>query len=254
MASEDSSSARGSSSGGSAAGSPRSSPAARTHYEVLGVASSAAHADVRQAYYRAARRWHPDRFTGGSPSEADRAETQMRRVNEAWEILGTTDRRAAYDRQLQAMSTGRRATTSGFTNDDGVIRIDPRLLDPDVLHARRHAQADEISNRSSAILRVAPVLVTLGLLAAIFVFTAYARSGRGEAPPTTFPGPSLGAGIESGVCVSVIGGPSLLARPCDANADGRVIGARQPDGTCPLGTLREVELTNSAVACLGPVG
>ena len=253
VASDNSSSTRGSSSRGSAAGSPRSSTAGRTHYEVLGVASTAAHEEVRQAYYRAARRWHPDQLASGSPSDADRAETQMRRVNEAWEVLGTTDRRTAYDRQLQGAATARRTTTSGFTNDDGVIRIDPRLLDPDVLHARRHAQADEISNRSSAILRVAPVLALLGLLAAIFVFTAYARSGRGEAPATTFPGPSLGAGIESGVCVSVIGGPSLLARPCDANADGRVIGARQPDGTCPLGTLREVELTNSAVACLGAV-
>ena len=225
-----------------------------THYAVLGVTSTADHAEVRRAYYNAARRWHPDQFAGSSTAESARAEVEMRRVNEAWEVLGVAERRKAYDRQLQGLSTTRRSSSNGYTNDDGVIRIDPRLLDPEVLHARRHAQADEISNRSSAILRVAPVLGLLGLLAAIFIFTAYARSGRGSATTTTFPGPGLGAGIEAGTCVSVIGGPSLLARPCDANADGRVIGARQPDGDCPLGTNREVELTNGAIACLGLVG
>lgn len=227
-----------------------------THYKVLGVASTAEHAEVRRAYYRAARTWHPDQFAGRSPSDSKRAETEMRRVNEAWGVLGNAERRKAYDIELRGLSasTANRASANGYTNDDGVIRIDPRLLDPDVLNARRHAQADEISNRSSAILRVAPVLGLVGLLAAIFIFTAYARSGRSSAPTTTFPGPSLGVGIEGGVCVSVIGGPSLLARPCDPNADGRVIGARQPDGTCPLGTNREVELTNGAIACLAPVG
>jgi phosphatidylserine decarboxylase len=35
-------------------------------------------------------------------------------------------------------------------------------------------------------------------------------------------------------------------------ADGKVIGARLPDGVCPIGTIREVELTNGAIACLGP--
>ncbi len=224
-----------------------------THYEVLGVAPAAVHAEVRQAYYRAARRWHPDQFAGGSPVEAEQAEVQMRRVNEAWSVLGTAERRRAYDRELDGVRTAARSASTGYTNVDGVIRVDPRLLDPEVLHARRHAQSDEISNRSSAILRVAPVLALLGLLAAIFVFTAYARSGRGSATTTTFPGPGLGAGIEAGTCVSVIGGPSLLARPCDANADGVVIGARLPDGTCPLGTGREVELTNGAIACLGLV-
>jgi hypothetical protein len=177
----------------------------------------------------------------------------MRRVNEAWEVLGEVDRRRAYDRELQGLSTVDRSAANGYRNDDGIIRIDPRLLDPDVLNARRHAQTDEISNRSSAVLRVAPVLGLVGLLAVIFIFTAYARSGRGSATTTTFVGPGLGAGIEGGVCVSVIGGPSLLARPCDTNADGRVIGARQPDGACPLGTIREVELTNGAIACLGAV-
>ncbi|MDH3684202.1 MAG: J domain-containing protein [Acidimicrobiia bacterium] len=223
-----------------------------THYEVLGVASTADHAEIRRAYYRAARRWHPDGFIGVPDAESERAELQMRRVNEAWEVLGEAESRRDYDRRIGG-SGAAVAGSGGIRNDDGVIRIDPRLLDPEFVAARRHAQFDEISNRSSAVLRVAPILALLGLLAVIFVYTAYARGGGESATTTTFPGPSLGTGIEAGTCVSVIGGPSLLARPCDANADGLMIGAREPDGVCPLGTVRDVELANGAIACLAAI-
>jgi hypothetical protein len=224
-----------------------------THYEVLGVARTADHGEIRQAYHRAARRWHPDRFGGSPPAEAARAEDEMRRVNSAWEVLREAPRRLAYDRALDGRVTfGGRAGT-GIRADDGVIRIDPRLLDPDFVRARRHAQLDEISNRNSLIVRVAPLVLLLSLLVGIFVFTAYARSGAGSSGTTTVPGPSLGAGIDAGDCVSVLTGPALLARPCDASARDRVIGARLPDGECPLGTTTEVDLTNGVTACLAPV-
>ncbi len=230
---------------------------ASTHYDVLGVAPSADHAEVRRAYHKAARRWHPDRFVGKPTAEAERAESTMRRLNEAWEILGDHQRRKSYDIELRrgTGATGRPARPMGRQiDDDGIIRIDPRLLDPSYLASRRHAQVDEISNRSSAIVRLAPVVGVLGLLIAIFVFTAYARDGGQVAVTTTVPGPSLGTGIEANDCVSVLGGPSLLERPCGPTADGRVIGARLPDGVCPLGTIREVVLANGAIACLAAVG
>lgn len=231
--------------------------AGSSHYEVLEVPRTADHDDIRRAYYRAARRWHPDRLVGLPVSEADQAEGRIRAVNQAWEVLGDVERRSAYDRQLRDGTAGtvREARPARAADvDDGVIRIDPRLLDPTFLAARRDAQLNEISNRSSAILRMAPLVALVGLLVAIFIFTAYARNNSGSAATTTVPGPSLGNGIEANVCVSVLTGPSLLARPCDPTADGRVIGARLPDGVCPLGTIREVELTNGAIACLAAVG
>lgn len=231
---------------------------ARNHYEVLDVGATADRAEIRQAYYRAARRWHPDHVAGASAVEAAEAEAHMRRVNQAWEVLGDEQRRKSYDVELRraaGLSVGTARPMGGATvpDDDGVIRIDPRLLDPSFLAARRHVQVDEISNRTSFILRVAPMVALLGLLGAIFVFTAYAREGVEVAAPTTVPGPRLGTGIEANDCVSVLTGPSLLERPCDVSADGRVIGARLPDGVCPVGTVREVELSNGAIACLGPI-
>lgn len=65
----------------------------RSHYDVLGVPSSASAAQVRAAYRRAARDHHPD--AGGDPR-------RMSDLNAAWHVLGDAARRAAYDRQLAA--------------------------------------------------------------------------------------------------------------------------------------------------------
>ncbi len=223
------------------------------HYGVLGVPRRADQAEIRRAYLDAARRWHPDRSSARSPAEADQAEAAMRQVNEAWAVLGDKDRRAAYDRQIvaRAPAPGERP---GVQTTDGVTRIDPRLLDPEFLAARREAQFEQVSVRTSLVLRAAPVLAVLGLLAAILIFTAYARDSIDQPTATTVPGPSLGAGIAANDCVVVTSGPALLEVPCTATADGRVIGARLPDGVCPLGTLRDVELSNGSIVCLASPG
>jgi len=61
-------------------------------YEVLGVAPSAAMAEIRQAYVELARQHHPDRHGGDAAT--------MRAVNEAWATLGHPARRAQYDLSL----------------------------------------------------------------------------------------------------------------------------------------------------------
>ncbi|MEM9564836.1 MAG: J domain-containing protein [Actinomycetota bacterium] len=221
-------------------------------YGVLGVSPSADHAQIRRAYVDLARQWHPDRYSAKPPSEAAEAETAMRRVNEAWEVLGNKQRRADYDRQLRPPTTN--GQRPGMETVDGVTRIDPRLLDPEFLAARREAQFDQISTRTSLVLRAAPLLAVLGLLVAILVFTAYARDTVDRPTASTLPGPSLGAGIAANDCVVVTSGPALLEVPCTATADGRVIGARLPDGVCPLGTVRDVELSNGSIVCLANAG
>lgn len=221
-----------------------------THYEILGVDRTAGHDEIRRAYLSAARRWHPDRHRGEPVAEAEKAARAMQRVNEAWTVLGDKASREAYDRQLVPRGDHRGSTRAGVRTGDGVTRIDPRLLDPAFLAARREAQLDDISTRHSLILRAAPVVGVLGLLAVIFVFTAYARNTDDGPVATTVPGPRLGAGIEGNDCVVVITGPALLEVPCTATADGRVIGARLPDGFCPPGTDRDVELSNGAIVCL----
>jgi DnaJ domain len=62
-----------------------------SHYDVLGVPTSATQAEVRAAYRAAARDHHPD--AGGDAA-------RMRALNVAWAVLGDPVRRAAYDRAL----------------------------------------------------------------------------------------------------------------------------------------------------------
>lgn len=223
----------------------------QNHYEILGVTRTADHDQIRRAYLSAARRWHPDRHSGKPVADAERAEQAMRRVNQAWSVLGDKANREAYDRQL-IPKPGETGANRGIRTDDGVTRIDPRLLDPAYLAARRDAQLNDISNRSSFVLRSVPLLAVLGFLVAIFVFTAYARDSGDETTDVTVPGPNLGAGIEANDCVVVIGGPALLEVPCSSTAE-RVFGARLPDGVCPLGTDRDVELSNGSIVCLDAI-
>lgn len=65
----------------------------RDYYEVLGVEKNASQEDIKKAYRRLARKYHPD-VTGGDKE----AEARFKEVNEAYEVLGDEQKRAHYDR------------------------------------------------------------------------------------------------------------------------------------------------------------
>ena len=64
----------------------------RDYYQVLEVPRAASADDVRRAYRRLAREFHPDL----NPSEG--AEERFKEINEAYEVLSDDGRRASYDR------------------------------------------------------------------------------------------------------------------------------------------------------------
>ena len=72
----------------------------RTHYEVLGVSTGADPAEIRRAYLKLARRFHPDAHGGRSPAERAHADRRMRDVNAAWSALSDPARRKAYDARM----------------------------------------------------------------------------------------------------------------------------------------------------------
>jgi hypothetical protein len=222
-----------------------------THYETLGVPRTATPEEIRRAYHSEARRWHPDRSAGRSAAEAKRADEAMRRVNEAWRVLGDPARRRDYDRSLYV----RPVAGSGVgAAGGGSPRIDPRLLDPEYLAARRRAQEHLIDRRQAAVVRIVPWLAVLGLLAGIFVVTAYARPQPVEvAVPTTVAVPAPPIGARAGECVRIGTGPSLLPVPCDGARDGYVVGVKlDADQPCPAPSVREVVLRSGVIVCLGP--
>ena len=64
----------------------------RDYYEILGVPRNATSDDLKSAFRRLARQYHPD------VNNAPDAEEKFKEINEAYAVLSDADRRAAYDR------------------------------------------------------------------------------------------------------------------------------------------------------------
>ncbi|HFC54007.1 MAG TPA: J domain-containing protein [Gammaproteobacteria bacterium] len=64
----------------------------KDYYEIMGVARDASQEEIKRAYRRLARKYHPD-----VSKEAD-AEARFKEVGEAYEVLKDPEKRAAYDR------------------------------------------------------------------------------------------------------------------------------------------------------------
>lgn len=64
----------------------------RDYYEVLGLAKGASDDDIKRAYRKMAKQYHPD----VNPGDAE-AEAKFKEVNEAYEVLSDSDKRSRYD-------------------------------------------------------------------------------------------------------------------------------------------------------------
>lgn len=64
----------------------------RDYYEVLGVQKNAAEPEIKKAYRKLAKENHPDLNPGDKAAEA-----RFKEINEAYEILSDSDKRARYD-------------------------------------------------------------------------------------------------------------------------------------------------------------
>ena len=67
------------------------------YYSDLDIARNASPIEIRAAYRRLALKYHPDL---NRISRTESAETRMRQLNLAYQVLSSPDRRKAYDRSI----------------------------------------------------------------------------------------------------------------------------------------------------------
>jgi molecular chaperone DnaJ len=77
------------------------------YYATLGVPKSASQADIKKAYRKLARKFHPDQNPGDAASEA-----KFKDISEANSVLSDAEQRKEYD-AIRAMGSGARFTAPG---------------------------------------------------------------------------------------------------------------------------------------------
>jgi curved DNA-binding protein len=65
----------------------------KDYYAILGVKKDASEKDLKQAYRKLARKWHPD----VNRDNREEAEAKFKEINEAYEVLNDPEKRKAYD-------------------------------------------------------------------------------------------------------------------------------------------------------------
>ena len=63
------------------------------YYKVLGVGKNASDEEIKKAYRKLARQYHPDRNAGDK-----KAEERFKEISQAHDVLSDADKRKAYDR------------------------------------------------------------------------------------------------------------------------------------------------------------
>lgn len=87
----------------------------RDYYEVLGVQKNATDEEIKKAYRKLAKQYHPD----ANPNNKEEAEKKFKEVNEAYEVLSDQQKRSMYDQFGHSGPNGYSSDFSGFSGFDG---------------------------------------------------------------------------------------------------------------------------------------
>ena len=65
----------------------------KDYYKILGIEKSASDDEIRRAYRKLAKKYHPD----ANPDNKEEAETKFKEVSEAYEVLSDKQKKSNYD-------------------------------------------------------------------------------------------------------------------------------------------------------------
>lgn len=86
---------------------------AKSYYAILGISSTATSEEIRTAYRRLAKTYHPDYYTGSSD--------HFRQVQEAYSVLGNAERRCQYERDICRTRTSKAPLRPGHQQPEPLM-------------------------------------------------------------------------------------------------------------------------------------
>jgi hypothetical protein len=206
------------------------------HYATLGVPRTASHEQIRRAYRERMRAAHPDSSgerTSGASRPSGSAAAEVTRIAEAWDVLSSPTRRAAYDLQLASGSAaGARSTVSGSGTTSprmqGTFDYEP--------------QPDRVYPPARFPWRF--VLITIGIGTAIILFLHLVGD---RTPPRTIDGL-----ITSGSCVDFDNVGAAFEVSCDGPHQAVVRELVPFDSACDSDTTQARDRQGMGTVCIGP--
>jgi len=82
----------------------------KDYYKILGVSKDASQKEIKDAYRKLARQYHPD----ANPGNRAEAEEKFKEISQAYDVLGDPKKRAEYDQATRLFGTGFGPDFRGF--------------------------------------------------------------------------------------------------------------------------------------------
>ena len=220
------------------------------HYATLGVPRTASHEHIRRAYRERMRAAHPDTSDGrgsgtaresssaaAQSSSAQSAAAQVTRIAEAWNVLSSPARRAAYDLQLATGSAagvaGRGAPAASQSAGSAASHGVGTAFEP---HPDRVYPPARFPWRF--------VLITIGIGTAIILFLHLVGD---RTPPRTIDGL-----ISSGSCVDFDNVGAAFEVSCDGPHQAVVRELVPFDSACDSDTTQARDRQGMGTVCIEP--
>ena len=93
----------------------------KNFYEILGIGKDASAEEIKKAYYREIKKYHPDTYSGMSEEKKKELNARAALINEAYSTLSDPEKRRQYDYFLKTSAAGEMPENDFFRNMYGSI-------------------------------------------------------------------------------------------------------------------------------------
>lgn len=124
------------------------------YYNILQIEETASPEEIKQAYHKMARLFHPDNYNG---SKED-AEEQMRKINEAYDVLSDVEKRSLYDEERKDNTYNKFEADIDFEYDKGNEREDEEVYSGD------SSTKQKSSGCSSCLAKIIEYAIYIGII------------------------------------------------------------------------------------------